>query len=131
MRKLLKVNLQLIKVRSQLTSQNLGMVKDTAENQDLLTEISPEGVLVTETEAGESMGPETGTGGGHDHGGGGEKDHLLGEDQERGHLPGEDQERGHLREEGRARETEQGDRTRSDGGGQGRGGDTEVPRRDP
>ena len=75
---------------------------------------------MTETEAGGSMGPETGTGEGHGHGGGGERDHL----------PGEDQERDHRREGGRARETGLGDRTRSEGGAQGRGGDTEVPRRD-
>ena len=62
------------------------MVIDTAESPDLLIEISPEEVLVTETEAGGSMVPETGTGGGHGHGGGGEKDHLPGEDQERGLL---------------------------------------------
>ena len=61
-----------------LTNLNLGMMKETVENQDLLKEKEPERVLVTETGAEGDAGPEKRTGGGQGQGqeGGEERHHL-------------------------------------------------------
>ena len=108
-----RVELQLIKVPSQLTNLKRGMVKDSAGSPDLLKEINLEEDLATETETGGSMGPETGTEteGGRGQGGGEERDHLRGG--------------------GLGLEIGPGGKKRSEGGDQDQGGDTGVLRRDP